>query len=581
MFRTQRVGALLTVALHGLSIQSPLAASAMGVGAVALLAGCQDDSQPEYWIDKLDDVAWRPRAIKRLDQFFEDAVARANDNAEDAQVKALVDKIVPPLTKVYAERYEMLDAKERLRLIKLLATVRDERAEPALSAALSHFGTTGLGGEEAMWAARAVADLRLEASAGPMLAAFQKTRAGTAEGRAIYKDLSKSMVSVANKAWAPALLEMLEPRMTMPKKQEDAAGIAEFQNQLFWQTTAAQVLGEIGAAEAAVPLMKVVLDPAKANAHATAIMALVKLGKPAVDVATKVLLDQDAALAKYAAERGQAATGAPQLPKDRPHVRMAAIVLGTLGHAAAASALEKAFASESVETNRAIIARELTKLPATTSLRKAFVSAFDELSPTASIGPASAKTALAEAAAGFFDPDLVPWLIDKSEEKKGDEEAQVWMRLSAIKLMGPGQVRDVGRAVGKAKDPQSKKAFDLASKVVSACKKDTACYLEKAQKTTSDSEQFAAIKALYMLGVLGDEKTRDSLIAGLEPIRNAALRYVAAQVIDHLSPEGSKRVADELQKIIDENAATRDRNKIAADKSIKDVMYRIRSRASA
>ena len=71
MLRTQRATASLIRALVLAAATPALAVSA------TVLVGCQDESQPEYWVEKLDDAAWRVRAIKQLDQFYEDAVTRA------------------------------------------------------------------------------------------------------------------------------------------------------------------------------------------------------------------------------------------------------------------------------------------------------------------------------------------------------------------------------------------------------------------------------------------------------------------------------------------------------------------------
>jgi hypothetical protein len=76
-----------------------------GVAAPALLgatiSACADENDPQTWVKRLDDPAQKSNAIKRLAQFFEDAMTKANKNREDANVKALLDKIADPLTKAY------------------------------------------------------------------------------------------------------------------------------------------------------------------------------------------------------------------------------------------------------------------------------------------------------------------------------------------------------------------------------------------------------------------------------------------------------------------------------------------------
>lgn len=575
LFAQQRASASLIRALC-----FGTATFAATLGASTLLVSCEDENAPEYWIEKLQDVAWRPRAIKRLDAFYEGAMTRASGKVDDPMVQEMVGKIIGPLTQTYVDQYDGVDEEVRIKLLKLLATMRDKRAEPALVRALDEFGKKGRGAEEAKWAGRAVAELKLPGAAAAMLAAFTKTRAASKEGASLYRDLSKSMITMADKSWTAALIKSLDARMYLPPKQQDPIKVTEFKNQLFWQTTAAQVLGEIGAAAAAKPLMKVLLDPAKANVHATAIMAMLRVGKPAVAVATSVLLDKDEALATFAAKRTKAAKGMPQLPKDRPHVQMAAIALGMLGQPDSAKSLQTALSAAKIDDNKALLTRELTKVPATKSSRTAFLKSFGSLSSNVSIGNSGAHEVLAESAARFFDASMVPWLLKKSKARKGDAAAQSWMRISAVKLMNAKQVRAVGKVIKKSKDKRAQQAFALAAPIVKSCKSDTSCYLKIAQKSESQNKkkQFAGIKALYMLGVLGTDKTRAELIAGLKPIKNGALRFVASQVIDKLSPKGSAEAVKSLQTVLDDNAKGNNRSKIAADKSLKDVVLRISNR---
>lgn len=581
MFRKQRVGASLIGALCFGTASSAVVVGASAVGASLVLVGCQDENAPEYWIEKLEDVAWRPRAIKRLDAFYEGAVTRAEGKADAPEVQEMVSKIVGPLTSTYVDQYDGVDEEVRVGLLKLLATMRDKRAEPALVKALDEFGKKGRGGEEAKWAARAVAELKLDGGAAAMLATFTKTRAASKEGSALYQDLSKAMVKMSSKTWAPKLIEMLDARVYLPPKKQDPKKVSDFKNELFWQTTAAQVLGEIGDASAALPLMKVTLDPAKANVHATAIMAMLRLGAPAVKVATAVVLDKDPALATFAAKRTKAASGTPQLPTNRPHVQMAAIVLGMLGDPSSAGALQKALSAEPLEDNQALIARELTKIPSSRASRKAFLKAYAALSSNASVGPQSAHEVLAEASARFFDSSMVPWLLKKSSAKKGDAATQAWMRVSAVKLMTVKQLSSVRRAIKKSKDKNAQMYFDLAAPLVKKCKADTSCYLKQAQdsKNQTKKTQFTGIKAMYMLGVLGDDATRDQLVKGLKPIKQAALRYVASQVLDHLSPKGAPSAVKALDAMIEANIASKNRTKISADKPLKSVSLRIGNRS--
>jgi hypothetical protein len=112
------------------------------------------------------------------------------------------------------------------------------------------------------------------------------------------------------------------------------------------------------------------------------------------------------------------------------------------------------------------------------------------------------------------------------------------------------------------------------------CKIDTTCYLDEIEKSENQSKdgQLKGIKAGYMLGVLGDEKTGAELVKRLDAVDNAAVRFVAAMVIDRTLPKGSGPAADALKEIIEKNTKSADKEKIAGDSPVKEVLYRLQSR---
>ena len=592
MLRTRRAAFSLISALSFGTATPVLSAAALGglfFGA-ALVAGCQDESQPEYWVDKLNDNSLRPRAIKQLDQFYEDAATRANQQGDSPELKALSEKIVVPLTKTYVEQYDNIDEKTRHRLIKLLATLRDPRTEPALTKAMSEFADKGRGGEDLKWAARAAVDLKLTSVNDKLLGAFLKLRADSEEGGAVYRDLNTSMLAMAaDKAavssWTPALIDKLDPPMELPAQgEQDKAKVSDFRNQQFWQTTSAQLLGVIGDPKGIDALFRVLMEPGKANVQPDAYVSLVKIGKPAVARSIQVLQGQDKELVELAANKARKASGVVLPPSDAPHVRIAAVALGTIGHASAAPALIQALQSSENETNKAVILRELTKLPPTAEIKEAFKSGFAALSASAAIMPGQpAQPQLAEAASSFFDPELVPWLLQRTAAAKKDEELRSALLVSAIKLMTAEQVASVSAAVDKFGTDLEKGALTQAASVLKACGKEVACYLDATTKSANQSEktQFAGIKAAYMVGVYGNEKVRDQLASSIDGVTNAAVRFTASKVIDFLSPKGSTAVADQLQKLIDGNVKRGAQDKIAGDAPLKQVVYRLRSRAQA
>jgi cellobiose-specific phosphotransferase system component IIA len=555
------------------------------------LIGCQDESQPGYWVDKLKDASWRPRAIKRLQQFYEDATTKSNGNNKAPEVQALLGKIIAPLTDTYVSHYGDLDTKTRVTLIQLLAEFRDKRAEPALKKAFTEFAAHPTGNKDESdikWAARAEKDLKLASLGDPMLKAFLKLQAHTMLGGISYRDMNEAMVAAPQKSWEGPLIEMLSHEMKIPKDRKDVDKIDDYRDQQFWQTTSAEVLGEIRDPQAVEPLMKVMVDPTKGDVQSTAVLALTKIGQPSVDAAEKLLDGSDSKLVDYCLRRIQEATGSKETPKNRPYVQTAALVLGTAGRPSALPAMLAALRSEKSEVNRAILAREITKIPATPESKEAFEHAYESISLDTVIPPSgtSALEMLTEAAGSFYDPTMIPWLLERAAKTKGNAEdkkaLQGTITITALKLAKPDQIAQVkSQAVDRYGTQIEKDAYKLTDALLKSCGETVSCYLNAIQQSKNQEQksQFAGIKAAYMLGILGNDQTRDKLVDELDSIDNAAVKFTAAQAIDHLSPKGSTETADKLKKILDKDAVLADQDKIMADAPLKSVMYRVRARA--
>lgn len=579
--RTSRVIASLIRSLM-LGTAAPATAAVM----LTTLVGCKDEGQPEYWVDKLSEPSWRGRAVSRLEQFFEDAVSRANKDLKAPEVQELINKTVEPLTNTYKDSYADLDTKTRVALIKLLAGYRDKRTEPALKKAFEEFAKsprTSKDDADIKWAARANEDLKLESLADPMLQAFLKMKTSSMLGGIVYRDLNEAMVAVSAKSWAGPLSAALEKPMT-PPSSKDKEVADDYRDQLFWQTTSAEVLGRIGDPSAVPALMKVMVDPGKADVQATALLALVKLGKPAADAATKLLKGEDTALIEFSKSRIKELGG--QEPKGNPYVATAALILGTIGRADALPAMIGALQSEKDDANKAVIAREITKIPATPDSIAAFKSVYESLPADAEIPPGGkALDQLTEAVGSFRNPELIDWLLAQAAGAKGDADdrkaLQAAIAVTVLKLAKPSQMPQAKAAIDKYGTDVEKALYTQADAVVKECGDKADCYVSALQKGAYQDQknQFAGIKAGYMVAILGNEGTRDQLIAGLDKITNASLRYVSAQAIDKLTPKGSKEVSTKLNDIVQKNSKSADRDKAAGDAPLKQVMYRLDGRA--
>lgn len=563
-------------------------AAIVTTGIVATtLVGCKDDSQPDYWVDKLSDASWRPRAVKRLEQFFEDAITRSNKDTAAPEVKALLDKIAAPLTKAYVDYYDDYDVKTRTSLIKLIASFKDARTEPALKKAFDEFvkhPKTDKDNNDVKWAARGAGNLKSASLGEPLLQAFMKLRASTMLGGITYKDLNEAMSDMKQPTWAGPLRQMLEADIVLPKGGNDKDKIDPYRDQLFWQTTAAKLLGEIKDPQAVDPLLKIMLDPSKADVQMTALLALVKIGKPVLPEAIKLLKGENDKLKAFAQRRAKE-TGSEKAD-DESYQKTAALILGTLGRAEAIGPMVEMIKATKNDGTKALLARELAKLPETNESKEAFKTVMEETSLETTIPPGdSALQILAESAGQFYDPNMVDWLLTRAEKTKGSGDDKTAFQstclTTVLKLAKPDQLDTVRAAVKKYGTQMEKDFLGMAEKQLKACGDRVQCYLSEIEKSENQEQktQFVAIKAAYMIGIFGNDQARSELIDRLGSIENAAVRYAASQTIDQLSPKGSKEAARKLTAIVEANEKTADSNKIAGDAPLKQVMYRIDSRA--
>lgn len=322
------------------------------------------------------------------------------------------------------------------------------------------------------------------------------------------------------------------------------------------------------------------------------LLALTKIGKPAVDAAVKLLNDQDKELAEYHKKRIQKATGADKPPEGNLHVASAAAILGAIGRAEGVPPLMSALSSAKEDSDKVPLLSALAMMPHTPEVKAAFKEGFENLPASASVNGQNASQALSESVTLFFDPGMTDMLVSRAKELKDDKLAMSLLALAAIKTMDESQVSSVKGLVdsipaekeeGPMKTHLEKipKMLELATKMLNTCKKDAACYLKEAEKTENqgDQTQIAGLKALYRVGQLKGPDGATAILEAMPGLEEPALRYVAAQVIDHHHPKGSTEIADKLQAIVDKNAESMDRDRSAGDKPLRDTMYRLRARA--
>ena len=595
--KLRQIAPLLHSLLFGAAVTSGV------MVAAGSLVGCADENEPSTHVKKLSDPATRPQAVARLIQFFDDAMSRDKGDRKGPTVTPLLETIIGPLNETCLNGD--LDERTNAKLVKFISDARDPRGGDCLIKALKDFKPDRKETEtNVRWAARAIGPMKLKTASAPLIDVFVKFRVSKLKQETeLARDLSDAMVELNDPAWEAQLIEKLGHPIN------DRKEVGNLRDEIVWQSTAALLLGNQKSTAAVKPLIKIILSPNKIDIATTAVNALIKIGKPSVAPAIALLRSEDKELMEYSKGENMKANASPdgKAPADpkaaeavakaaeKAHVGAAAIILSSLGRDDGSAALMETM-DKGDDLARAIIARELPKLPKTDATLKAFQAAYEKTPITLSIPPSSgAREAMIEGSSYFFDASLVPWMVKTAVDVKGEAENIDGIRGSTfttvLKLMKADQVGEADKLFNiKAEGPDGKpstlgKAYEKEYKIVTdmlkACGDKVDCYFGKLVEPASQEEktQFQGIKAAYMIGVLGGPEVRQRLIDSLPKLPNAALRFIVGQVIDQHSPKGDTALAAALQKVVDDGDATKDQIKISGNSSFKTVIYRLNAKA--
>jgi hypothetical protein len=555
------------------ALGAPAVAMAFTAVASSTLVACDDENDPKTWVKRLDDPAQRAGAIKRLTQFFEDDMTKANKNRDDAAVKALLDDIVDPMAKQYVA--STLDEKTRKDLMKFLADTRDPRTGPALAKAFNEY-EPGKNEEDVKYAAKAVQGLAEakkltdQTVKDALWNCFDKFQVSKTKMFELVKALHDAVVAVSDPSYGPKAVAKLNAAV-------DPKNIDSVRDHLqFWQITAVQVVGDLKYAPAAKPLVTILLTPTKKDLVATAQNALLKMAKDAEPILIGALNGTDKDFATLEA-----------IDTNKDYIGTIGDTLATISRPAGRDAVLAALAAADSDTNRTLLAAWLTKFPSDPRLVPAFLAAYKKIPANTSIDRlqgANAHGYLAQVSANFFDPTLTDWLVKEINTAKGDEaDAMQLLALdSAIKLMQPAQKAEVQAAVNKEGTDVEKDKFKRASAVLDKCNTDASCYVAALDQTipsTPPSATMTAAKAAWMAVIYGNAGTK-ALIAGkIEKIKNFNARFDAVSALDRLVPNGDSTVASQLDTVVTSDAASGNKELLMADDVVAKVAARLRARA--
>ncbi len=497
----------------------------------------------------------------------------ARNGSQTPEARAFVDQYAEALATAYVDQYAALQPKTRLALSTQLLSFADPRTVPAHAHALQVYGKDNSGTDDAIAACLAAQRLKDDRFAPALMAAFAGIQMATDDGNRLGRHLLPAMVHNASPSWVNKLREYLSGPIQRPGRFDDRPAVKRYQNQLYWQTSAARLLGVIGDGGAARDLVRALLDNSKQEVHANAEIALVQLGKASARVAIALLTGEDAELVQ-AAKQARSDVAEPQ-------VYFASNWLERLGDPSSVGALTATWSRVRDAQSKVLIAIALTHFDATDEtmdiFRKSYLGASLKLSLPAG---ESALEALIENSPYLFKPDLAPWLMDQADRirgagpRKGDLQRTFVVALA--KLITSERVKEGNRTSQKYGGRVGTPAYERAAELVGKCSEQAKCYLDHlgGSSISSDLDTTIALKCLVMVGAFGSTKERDALVSMLPKFTDPQVTSVVARVLAHLSDASDKKLADAIDTALGEPSA--DPRQVAHQLPLRLLAVRLR-----
>jgi hypothetical protein len=533
-----------------------------------------NDASPER-VPDLEQAATRERAVGELISQFDRIAA---NGTRTVPARAFVSKYVSALTSAYTAGHAELSPKTRLALINLLVSFDDPQTVPAHAKAILHYAMTGDGVDEAIWACRAAQTHKDDRLRAALLSAFEHVDMSEKHGLRFGTHLRGAMLNNSTSSWSTLLIQKLRAPIARPESFNDKPAVRSFQNQLFWQTTAAELLGDLRDDSAARPLFLARLDKTKRDVHAQAEVSLIKLGRASALVAETLLTAADRELVDMSK------LAEPEVKE--PHIFFAADLLGKLGTPRSRDALIQAWDQTSDRVSRALLAQALNQLPpdaASLELWKKtyLTTTLDTTLP----GGESALEVLAEGAPFWFNSELVPWLGQRAEAAPGKGSRKGDLQRSLVVAMGHlVTAEDAKEAYGVAQlvgGRTGTPAFEHARALATSCGNEVSCYMKHVAtpEDQTGERSIIATKSAVMIGILGSNASGALLLKVAASVEDPAVQATLARAIEQLAKPGDTALVLELERAV--QSAKKNKSPRADDSGpspLELTYYRLRAR---
>jgi HEAT repeat protein len=512
--------------------------------------GCHaTDDDPEGQASELSDPVRRENAIFNLKGIYTETLAANAGDRNSADVKAVADVMVGPLTQAYLDYPE--DRINGLAILDLLYEMQDPRSLPALIEALNW--RTEVSEDHAIRAAQTIQSMEIPAAERPaVIQALARSLERITDARPEDNKMRVSMIRALGSLKDKGATEILTSIAT---KQD------EKQNFLI-NRLAAQQLGELRDPAAIPALIKCLFlfapNHPELRMNDVAAEALILIGRPSLKPLLQVLAGQDAtanAIAKHYINAVKARR--PDLA-NRMTVRQvtggeASFALGALGFSEALEPLlREAGSSDTPRKLNAAIALVRINVPAAQRdrVRSTLKKVYSEL-PKGYEGIAMRGQLLA-AIAHTYDADMMPFIYEQVVDKKANPE----LRLIAIQnyalLANKAEAAKLSQAIAderpsdaggyREKFEERRPLLDLANE----CDASVDCWVSKAGSGDTNK----ARKGAYMLGryASGNGKAIDALVGQLGS-EDLGVRLSALMALDRIARKGSSTAVAKIDEL--------------------------------
>ncbi len=479
MRKMRRITPFFRACLAGALAMAPASATVVAAGtSVTLLTGCEDEQEPQTWVDRLDDPKRRDAAVKRLLQFYEDAMTTDKKDRNGPTVKPLLELIVPPL-KDLAMKGE-LSTKAQGDLLAFLADTRDPQVVPALVKAINDYRMDDKRPEKYdSQIADVVRNVSEMVKSGAIsndpevnkaiFGLFQRTHHSyqKARNQNFYLIINKTLKLIKDPSWEGELVTMIKkPIKSLKPKFARTA-----QDEFYWQLTSAELLGELKSKKAVKPLIKMLLSPFKQAVHNDALVALIRIGKPALDASVPLMQGKDQELMDYSKERtiaafedqGKREKEAKKKNKQdeeaaKAYQQMAVNIVGNIGTLGSTDPMLAMLETDNKDL-KTTVATQLHLLPQEEKIIDTFIQLYDGWSMSDKTETEDyPKFAMLGVADSFMNKKLHDHILETAFQQKGDKGDVQGGYLSIYEYVYKGATLDQWDTVEKlmAEQPEIK-----------------------------------------------------------------------------------------------------------------------------